>query len=692
MARSPGRSDTNPILTVTDTTVLSARDPASNGDAKLYGEITLAALAAALAPKIAALTAGGTPAPSGGGGQSGTYSTAPAGLNALAIGVYGGSDANPGDFATWIGRRPTNYFVEAHLDKQGRSTWSADGNFGYNIGVAAASTVSPSAVITVQMPLWANIDMVAASSGTYDADFKEWGRQCLLHPAIATQVAAGIKVRVRLPQEFNADYGDLTNWSWQCSNDATKANRLKLTYQRIVTQLRQAAIDAGKTGAFQFTFCPLACAFDWRPAYPGRSYIDFAGTDIYQNLNGGFVGMSGAAEWEAQRTHAFGMQPYKDWAVSENLPLIVDEISIRQDGKADWVKAALTWLATNAVSIGFWNSNGGGYAGKFSDGTYPQSAGEFRHMLNATTYPVDTLDVPQAPNLVAVPGNGIVTLNISESVAGAAGATTGYVLYQGNAAGVDITLTNGKYVVTGLTNGTSYPFRVAGKNIAGPGFKSAAQIAIPTAVAQGNAVTFGSSGQAKATSIPTALTNIGSQVLDLAVDFTPTQSDIDNSAFLVGIWGGTGYVQAFQLNIYSGLHSVSGLWHDNSGNTCYVDSNTQTMVAGTAYTARMIMRPGSANNPTVYFNAKGAAQADIGFQGKGNTNITIGTPTEDPSTHELPALTLAYGTSSNRLQGSISGVRISVGGTEVVNTTATSSGFTDTHGVVWALSGGAVAS
>lgn len=206
------------------------------------------------------------------------------------------------------------------------------------------------------------------------------------------------------------------------------------------------------------------------------------------------------------------------------------------------------------------------------------------------------------------------------------------------------------------------------------------------------AVTFGNTGRATANAIPAGLNGINNKPVELEVDFTLTQADIDNSAFFMGVWGSTGYVQSFQINFYNGLKSVSVLWHDNSGNVTWADSNTLTPVVGMAYSARAKLYPGTGTPTEIYLGPKGGTLTNIGTQSQGNTNNYIGTASEDPSTHELPFLTLGSANGQGQLRGSLSRARIVVAGVEIINTTATATGFTDTHGVTWTLSGGAVAS
>lgn len=118
-------------------------------------------------------------------------------------------------------------------------------------------------------------------------------------------------------------------------------------------------------------------------------------------------------------------------------------------------------------------------------------------VFDPTDFVVDTFTVvrdpptgPQAPTgVVAQPGNGLVSLAWAAPASNGGAAITDYVVqYSGDGGSSWTTFADGtssltRAVVTGLTNGTSYVFRVAGVNAAGTGAASANSVAIaPRAV------------------------------------------------------------------------------------------------------------------------------------------------------------------------------------------------------------------
>ena len=90
------------------------------------------------------------------------------------------------------------------------------------------------------------------------------------------------------------------------------------------------------------------------------------------------------------------------------------------------------------------------------------------------------LTVPGAPaGLTATPGNSRVTLSWAAPASGGA-AISGYIIYEGTRPGGEnrnpvngSLVTTTSYTVTGLTNGTTYYFRVIAVNAAGQGPLSA---------------------------------------------------------------------------------------------------------------------------------------------------------------------------------------------------------------------------
>jgi cellulose 1,4-beta-cellobiosidase len=97
------------------------------------------------------------------------------------------------------------------------------------------------------------------------------------------------------------------------------------------------------------------------------------------------------------------------------------------------------------------------------------TAGTSAQSTEASTTPANTITIPPAPtSLTAVAGDGLVGLSW-----GASSGATSYNLYRGTSAGgeamtaVATGISTNSYSNTGLTNGTTYYFKVAALNTAG---------------------------------------------------------------------------------------------------------------------------------------------------------------------------------------------------------------------------------
>ena len=146
-------------------------------------------------------------------------------------------------------------------------------------------------------------------------------------------------------------------------------------------------------------------------------------------------------------------------------------------------------------------------AAKNGNGTGPQSV---------ASGPV-TVGAPVAPtNVSAVPGNGSAVVSWTAPASNNGSAVTGYVVtpYVGTTAQTATTFnsTATSQTVTGLTNGTTYTFKVAAKNGNGTGPQSAASPPTSTANRVGvsrSSIDFGTVSVGQPVSTPLTLTNLG---------------------------------------------------------------------------------------------------------------------------------------------------------------------------------------
>jgi fibronectin type 3 domain-containing protein len=178
--------------------------------------------------------------------------------------------------------------------------------------------------------------------------------------------------------------------------------------------------------------------------------------------------------------------------------------------------------------------------------TAVNASGESRISNEASATPDPT--VPSSPTLTAVSGNGQATLTWTSS----AGATS-YNVYEGTTAGGESTtalatgVTGTSYVVTGLTNGSSYYFEVAAVNSIGSSANSNEVSATPAAPPSAPTGLIGTAGNAQVTLTWMASTgatsyNVYEGTAAGAESGTPIATGVTTATYTVtGLTNGTAY-------------------------------------------------------------------------------------------------------------------------------------------------------
>jgi len=321
------------------------------------------------APVPAQVTKTGTLTPPGAGSSAGGQGTsAAAGLGAgfaqrIPLGVYAG-EANPFGVAAFgleTGTLPS--YATDYLDKSGG--WA---------GLDAATNIkawSPTRYhLAIGVPILPGVGTLAqGATGAYNQYFKVLGENL-----VADHEADAI---LRLGWEFNG------NWfRWSVASGADAANFVAF-WRQIVTTMRAVP------GA-QFKFCwnpngPSPTTYSPDQAYPGNAYVDYVGTDVYDNFWG--TPFTSGASWVHQLNQQWGLDWLGAFAAEHNEPIAIPEWSdeYRTDGHGlgddpDFIDEMADWFATNQVAFAnvFAYDSSATYRNNLLDGTFPKALAEFK--------------------------------------------------------------------------------------------------------------------------------------------------------------------------------------------------------------------------------------------------------------------------------------------------------------------------
>jgi hypothetical protein len=281
----------------------------------------------------------------------------------VSLAVYAG-EANPGgvaNFASTTGTSPT--LATDYLNKG--SGWAS---------MAAAANIkawSPTPYrLTIGVPILPGVGTLAqGATGAYDRYFTTLGQNL-----VSDNEANAI---LRLGWEFNG------NWfTWSVANAADAANFVAYWHQ-IVTTMR--AVPGEK---FKFLWNPNGpspTSYNPGLAYPGDAYVDYVGTDNYDNFWGS--PFKPLPAWIHQLSEQWGLNWLTTFATAHNKPIAIPEWSdeYRTDGHGlgddpSFMDHMAGWFVTNRVAFaGIWSYDSSStYRNNLLDGTFPKALAEFK--------------------------------------------------------------------------------------------------------------------------------------------------------------------------------------------------------------------------------------------------------------------------------------------------------------------------
>jgi hypothetical protein len=281
----------------------------------------------------------------------------------VPLGVYAGQ-ADPFGVAVFglqTGTLPS--YATDYLDKTGG--WAAMD------AATNVATWSPTHYhLVLGVPILPGVGTLAqGATGAYDQYFTILGQNL-----VSDREADAV---LRLGWEFNGTW-----FPWSVANAADAANFVSY-WRQIVTTMR--AVPGEK---FTFLWNPNSSSpttYSPAQAYPGNDYVDYVGTDVYDNFWGS--PFTPDAAWVHQLTQQWGLDWLSAFAVEHSKPVTIPEWSdeFRTDGHGlgddpSFIDNMAEWFVTNKVAFAsVWSYDSSAtYRNNLLDGTFPLALARFR--------------------------------------------------------------------------------------------------------------------------------------------------------------------------------------------------------------------------------------------------------------------------------------------------------------------------
>jgi hypothetical protein len=299
-------------------------------------------------------------------GSASNVGPTPGGAAGIPLGDYAGSDDPSGlaDFGLSTGTHPT--YATDYLDKT--DGWAAMDGASVVRGWEGSGYR-----LVLGVPILPGVGTLAAgAAGDYDSYFTTLARN-LVSDGEGNAI-------LRLGWEFN---GSWYPWYVESASDAANFDTF---WQHIVTAMRGVPGEQFKflwsaSATTTSTYAPAA-------AYPGDAYVDYVGTDVYDEFWG--TPFTPAAAWSSQLTQEWGLNWLASFAASHDKPIAIPEWSVeyRPDGHGlgddpSFIANMAAWFVAHDVAFTdiFSFDSSQQYRNDILDGTFPQSLAEFKALF-----------------------------------------------------------------------------------------------------------------------------------------------------------------------------------------------------------------------------------------------------------------------------------------------------------------------
>lgn len=277
------------------------------------------------------------------------------------LGVYVGAGCEGRDrvagFTSWLGRKPARVLEFMSWQKMNeRSTWSM--TCWKTIGVKVTYSLP-------MLPEDGSATLAQGAAGQFDTVFRNFA---------TTLVAQGhADAVIRIGWEFNGDW-----YAWAARKDP----QAWVTYwRRIVAAMR------GVSGAnFKFDWCAAGgyTTLLAESVYPGDAYVDYIGTDVY-NQSWDVNVDTPEERWNEQVNGRHGLAWHAKFAAEHGKPMSFPEwaTGTRGDGHGAgddpmFIEQMAEWIVSHDVAYhNYWDFDHPHFSGRISDNGQPKAAAAF---------------------------------------------------------------------------------------------------------------------------------------------------------------------------------------------------------------------------------------------------------------------------------------------------------------------------
>lgn len=252
---------------------------------------------------------------------------------------------------TWLGSKPDHF----HIFADGADWPTAITGVQTQLWGLAAGGVFPFRWSLQLCVVGETLTQVAG--GSADANFRTMGQ-------MISESTTEQEISIRLGWEMNG------NW-FPWSALAGEAANFVSAWQRIVTLLR------GIDSRFKFSWCVSNGQADPTTMYPGNTYVDRIGVDVYQFSS---EGTEPYASWlNAMTVFGTNLTFMRDFAATQGKQLVIDEWGINTDNMEYYVGEMARYIWVNGLDWhGYWDKNAAAqFQDKLSNNQYPGTGAQF---------------------------------------------------------------------------------------------------------------------------------------------------------------------------------------------------------------------------------------------------------------------------------------------------------------------------